>query len=93
MNSMSDLFHEDIPEAYIAKVAAVMHLASAEAVPVSLFLTTDDRLLATAERHAKSCESRENRHLQPMSTTIERRTPMELYRLGVAALDQALGPV
>ena len=28
-----------------------------------------------------------------MSTTIERRTPMELYRLGVAALDQALGPV
>ncbi len=27
-----------------------------------------------------------------MSTT-QRKTPIELYRLGVAALDQALGPV
>jgi protein gp37 len=26
-NSMSDLFHEDIPESYIANIAAVMRLA------------------------------------------------------------------
>ena len=100
VNSMSDLFHEDIPEAYIAKVAAVMRIADWHIYqvltkrPARLEKLLKGRLRgAAAAPHIWWGVTVENRkHGLPRIDAL-RRTGAAMKFLSIEPLLEDLGPI
>jgi protein gp37 len=100
VNSMSDLFHEDVPDDYIARVTRVMELANWHTYQVLTkrserlrdLLQTDLRSVA-ALRHVWWGVSVENRHHGLPRIDHLRAAPAAVRFLSVEPLLEELGPI
>jgi protein gp37 len=100
VNSMSDLFHEDVPESYIDKVARVMQLASWHTYQVLTKRSERMRdLLSTRLRHVAGEPhiwwgvSVENRRQGLPRIEHLRDAPAAVRFLSVEPLLESLGPI